>query len=61
MRILLTKTAGIGSAKSVDEFLEEAGKAKNPLIWVAPRSANELCGLFWYAKTVGVDGSQMKK
>jgi hypothetical protein len=43
-----------------EEFSEEASAVERPVVWLAPRSANELSALFWYAHHVGIDGAQMR-
>ena len=35
-------------AESVEKFRAAAGAVERPLIWIAPGSANELSGLYWY-------------
>ena len=46
--------------ETVDEFRAAAAGIEDPIVWVAPRNANELTGLFWYAHHVGIDGVQIK-
>jgi len=43
-----------------EEFREKASALERPVVWVAPKSANELSALFWYAHHVGIDGAQMR-
>ena len=41
------------------DFRAAAVSAESPLLWVAPRNANELSALFWYAHKIGIEGAEM--
>ena len=43
----------------VAEFLEKVRSATDRLIWIAPRSAAEQSGFFWYLDQMGDAGGQM--
>ena len=46
-------------AESVKKFLLAAAAVKCPLIWIAPQSANELCGLHWYLDQIRPVGAEI--
>jgi len=47
-------------AESVLKFRHAAASAKNPIVWIAPRSANELSGFYSYLDQIRPDNIRMR-
>jgi hypothetical protein len=46
-------------ADCVDEFRNAVAEVRDRVIWVAPRNAQEMSGLFWYLHEFGGSGAHM--
>jgi hypothetical protein len=46
-------------AESGSKFLAEAAADEDQIVWVAPRSAQEQCGLYWFLNQTGIQPRKM--
>lgn len=46
-------------ASSAVEFAEKVRRETEHLVWIAPQSASELCGLYWYLDLIGGSSAAM--